>query len=268
MTPLDLWQTGKPRAALAAAERAAKFGDDRAKLLHFEIAAALGRTAAAAAALRSIDRNDEAWTNSRRDFLRLLKGGVRRKRAEYGFTTEAVPVHARARRSALRAARRGDQAAAQRFVDRADAAAPTIAGHVDGREFAELRDIDDGFASVLEVLVGACVLLIPWEQLRRIRLQPAEGLLDTILRPAELVLASRETVACRLPLTYPRSERLGGRWACGRETDRMQFDDGPVRGAGARMLLTHDEEFALGHCRQIDLQPHGGSIPRSASGGA
>jgi len=249
MTPHDLWQIGDTAAALAVAGERAETGDDRAKLLHFEIAAALGRTTIARAALRSIVRSDDDWLNSRRDFVRLLKACIHRRLCGYGFLFDAVPAHAGARRAALRAERRGDPDRARRLVDLADGGSPTIAGHVDGREFAELRDIDDGFASVLEVLAGSRALLIPWEQIRRVRLLPAEGLLDTVLCPAELRLSTGDDLACRLPLHY------AGRRNLTRETNRRQRDNGPIRGTGARMLLTHDEEFLLSDCRQIDIMP-------------
>jgi len=124
---------------------------------------------------------------------------------------------------------------------------------VDGREFSELRDIDDCHASVLEVLVGSRCLFLPYEHLKRLRLQPAEGLLDTIHRPAEVRTTTDDTIACRLPLTYPPSGRAGRAWVVGTETDRMQYDGGPVHGLGARLLLTDEEEFTLGDCRQLDF---------------
>ena len=104
------------------------------------------------------------------------------------------PRHAVRRRRTLRALRAGDPDAAVTWVDRADAATPDVGGHLDGQEFHGLRDADDRFASVLEVILAGDYAWVPWEALRAVALDPPRYALDRLFRPARLTFADGTTL--------------------------------------------------------------------------
>ncbi len=124
---------------------------------------------------------------------------------------------------------------------------------MDGREFEGLRDTDDRFGSVLEVFLGGDYVWVPFEQVRRLTLDPPAGVLDAAFRPGHLALANGPELRVLVPLVYPGSHRAGGEFALGRETDWPEAPGGLACGVGARVLMVGDEELPLGECRQIDL---------------
>ena len=149
---------------------------------------------------------------------------------------------------------RAEDSAAADWFDRADAAAPLVVGHVDGREFEGLRDTDDRFASAFELLVGANYVWLPFEQVRRLTLAPAAGALDAAFRPVQIWLTTGEDVTAVLPLVYPESHTEDGTFAAGQDTDWRTAGGGVTCGVGARVLLAGDDEVTLAECRQFELR--------------
>jgi type VI secretion system protein ImpE len=256
MTPRDALAEGRLADAIAqqgAVVRDAP-GDAAARLFLFELFTLAGRLTEAIEQLRAIDSDDPDWPRARREFTRLLQAEYRRAIRGRRPTFLAEPTrHARWRWAAIRAARTGDPARAAHRVDRADAAAPLITGHVDGREFEGLRDTDDRFGSVLEVFVGAEYAWVPFEHLRRVALDPPAGVLDTVFRPARLWLLNGTEFRTVLPLVYPGSAAAGDEFALGFETDWPE-SGGLVCGVGARVLMIGEEELPLGECRRIEFR--------------
>ncbi len=257
MTPRDALANGRLAEAVALQEEVVRGrpDDPAARLFLFEVLTLVGRLLDARDQLRLIRSDDPNWPATRRGFLRLLKAEHRRShRGCRPVFLAPTPAHVRRRWRAVRALRAGDGDAAAEWIDRADAASPTLSGHVDGREFEGLRDTDDRFGSVLEVFAGADYLWVPFEQLRRVTLDPAAGVLDAAFRPARLLLTVGTEPRVVLPLVYPGSHAADGVFAAGLETDWPEAPGGLVRGAGARVLLVGEEELPLGECRQIDIR--------------
>ena len=148
----------------------------------------------------------------------------------------------------------GSRQLASRYADAADEASPQLHGHVDGQEFAGLRDMHDRFASVLEVFFGKAYVVVPLERLDRIRLLPVVGLADSVYRPAELRSTDGEVWPCVLPLVYPRSHDSGGEFALGYGTDCPDESALSVVAVGARVWYFGENEGPLSECRQIDLR--------------
>jgi type VI secretion system protein ImpE len=257
MTARDALAAGQLAEAVAAQEAVVRQhpDDPAARLFLFELLTLAGRLGAARDELRAVVSDNPDWSATRRNFLRLLK--AERRRTERGrrplFLREPA-THAKRRWSAIRALRREDAEAAADWIDRADLASPSLAGHVDGREFEGLRDTDDRFGSVLEAFVGADYVWVPFEQLRRVTLFPAAGVLDAAYRPARLRLVGGTELSATLPLVYPCSHEAGGVFAAGQETDWPESPGGLVCGVGARVLMVGEEELPLGECRQFDIQ--------------
>lgn len=236
-------------AAVAAAPAAA------ARLFLFELLVLSGRLTAAADELGRITTAAPDWPAVRRAFRRLLRAEARRSPdpARPSFLMPP-PGHAKRRWNAARAVRHADPARATAWLDRADAATPTVRGFVDGREFDALRDTDDRFASVFEVFVGGRYVWLPFEQVRTLRLAAAEAVLDVAFRPGEVRLADGRELPVVVPLLYPGSAAEGDDYALGEAADWTSADAGLVCGLGAKVLSFGDDDHPLAECRMIEFR--------------
>jgi len=201
---------------------------------------------------------DPAWPASRRSWRRLIRAASMRSRGYRSLHPLGVdlPPHARHRLALDRRLLSGDHDVASRHADAADRVSPELHGYVDGQEFTGLRDLDDRFASVLEVFFGKSYVVLPLERLNRIRLLPVVGVADSVYRPAELRSIDGQVWRCVLPLTYPYSHEFGN-FALGYETDCTENDSTAVTATGARVWYFGENEGPLSECRQIDLRVAG-----------
>ncbi|HEY2787153.1 MAG TPA: type VI secretion system accessory protein TagJ [Fimbriiglobus sp.] len=256
MSPRDAFEAGELEEALRLQTEAVddRPDDPAARLFLFELLALSGRFIDARDQLLAVETDDPAWPRVRRGFRRLLRAAYRRQRGRRPELFAGIPRHAARRWAAIRAIGRNDPGRAVRRIDKANAVSPIISGHLDGREFLGLRDADDRFASVLEVLFNGRYTWVPFEHLRRATLRPALGPLDAAFRPARIKLATGDEFDGHLPLVYPESEIHGGVFACGQEIDYLESDDGPALCIGARVLMTGDEELLLADAKQLDVR--------------
>ncbi len=258
MTPAvaDALANGDLHGALALQAEVSPSAESQ--LLHAELLFLAGRHDEAGEVFGSIESDDPAWPASRREFLRLVRAetmrlGLRRTR----LGAEFEPPHFRHRVAALRQFPLGDPERAVRHIDRSDALMPELVGHADGVEFEGWRDGDDGLGSVGEFFARGRYLLLPWDAVRTLVLEPAAGPLDAAYRPGGLTLVGGEQLSVTVPLTYARSAEWGGEFALALDTDWGTSDDadGPVRGVGAKVMHCGGEELVLGSVRRLDLRP-------------
>jgi len=228
----------------------------RQRLQLAELQIVAGELRAAWDTVAAIGSDDPAWPASRRgwrDLIRAVRRRELRRRSLHPLGVE-LPPHARHRLRLAALLADGRARLASRYADAAEEASPELRGHVDGQEFAGLRDLDDRFASLLEVFFGKAYAVIPLERLDRIRLLPVVGVADTIYRPAELRDTAGGVWPCVLPLTYPDSHKLDGAAALGYETDCVENDSAVVTAIGGRVWYFGDNEGPLAECRQIDIR--------------
>jgi type VI secretion system protein ImpE len=229
--------------------------DPVARLFLFELLTLAGQLRAAREQLRQIRSTDPDWPGVHRQFVRFLKAEHARShknRKPAGLLP--WPSHVRLRWRGVRGLR-AESPDATHWFDRADAAAPLIVGHIDGREFEGLRDTDDRFASAFELLIDTDYVWLPFEQVKRLTLAPLAGAMDTAFRPVQIRLATGDDVAGVLPLVYPGSHTEDGAFAAGQDTDWRIAGSGIMCGVGARVFLVGDEEVTLSDCRQFELRP-------------
>jgi type VI secretion system protein ImpE len=252
MTPQQALAAGRLADALALQEEevAARPDDAAARLFLFELQLLANRFREAWRTVSAIASADPAWPKARRWYRRLVRAAHARTTGRRPSFVADVPAHARRRWKAIRA---NDPAAALDWIDRADHRTPHVLGHVDGREFDGLRDADDRFASVLEAFVGGGYVWLPFEQLRRVTIPAATGILEGAYRPARVRLCDGEEFNAVLPLVYPGSDSDEA-FLLGTDTDHVNPDGGPVRCVGAKLLLIGEEELALGEVRQLDVK--------------
>jgi type VI secretion system protein ImpE len=234
--------------------------DAAARLFLFELLTIAGRFLDANAELLAVESDHPDWMATNRAFRLLLRAERRR---QHGFKPTLLtepPMHLRCRWNAVKASRIPDEAKTIKWADQAEAQAPTVRGHVDGREFEGLRDADDRFANAFEFLTEGRYCWIPHESVRKVVLLPAEGMLDTVLRPAEMTLQSRPfaeptVIRGHLPLVYPGTT-ISGRedsFLLGRDADFTEIA-GMVVGIGERVLTFGEEEIPLGEIRQVEIR--------------
>ncbi len=230
--------------------------DSAGRLFLFELLTLAGELRDARLELMRVESESPEWPASRRMFHDILRAEARRfprlRRPEF---LGGPPVHLRRRWNAALCHSRGDSEAGLRWLDRADAALPEVAGFVDGREFRGLRDSDDRFAGHFEVFLGPRTTWVAFEQVRSLRLEKAENLLDLAFRPATLTRTDGTRLGAIVPLLYPGSGREGDDLALGQLVDWTSADSGLVCGLGAKVLTFGDEELALESCTMIELRP-------------
>lgn len=230
--------------------------DDTHRLFLFELLTLAGETADAWKELNSIRSDSPNWPASKRAFRDILRADGRRfPRLRRPDFLKEPPPHLRCRWNAALCHNRGQTELALKYLDRADGLAPEVSGFVDGREFTGLRDSDDRFATHFEMFLGRQYVWIPFEDVRTLRLEKSEHLLDLAFRSARLKLADGTQHTVTLPLLYPGSSREGDDLALGELVDWTSADSGLVCGLGARVLTFGDEELDLGSCAMLELRP-------------
>ena len=228
--------------------------DPAARLFLFELLVLSDELAAARDHLDRIESGDPTWSDTRRRFLHLLRAEGRRSPHVYRprFLTRP-PVHIKRRWNATRAHRLASEGRAAYWLDGADADTPEVKGFVDGRAFVGLRDTDDRFAAQFELFVNGRYVWVAFEQVRTLRIRPAEGVSDIAFREGDLVLADGRTLAVVVPTRYPGSAEAGDDYALAEAAD-WSDDGGIVCGVGAKVLTFGEEDAPLSECRMIEIR--------------
>ncbi len=253
MTPIELFQEGKLCEAIQAQDRFvfSHPDDAAARLLLCEFLLFDGNLDSIHAHLERLPHDIPGMDDYCRGFRQLIAAEERRRRilsepGENPITLLKPPEHLLRRFDALSAFRRGDQSGCVEILDDADARFPGVGGHVDGRECDDVRDGDDLFACVLEVLIDGQYAWFPFDQIGRMRLGSRESLRDRFFVPASLQARSGEEWQVHLPALYPGTHlNEDDEVRAGQATDWYAEDDGPIRGVGLRVFNFGEEELTL-----------------------
>ena len=265
MSAQDAFADGRLAAATAAQREAvaAAPDDPAARLFLFELLTLGGQWSDARRELLQIQSPDASWPASQRAFRRLLAATRHRERLRKPSVLAPPPRHLKYRWRAANAARQ-DDALATDFADRADAGLPEVTGFVDGREFVGLRDSDDRFAGLFELLIGRRWVWVAIEQVRSLSLKEPAAVLDLACRPGELRLTDGRAFAVMVPLVYPGSAAHGDDFALGQTVDWTEAG-GLTCGLGAKVLTAGEEEVALAECRMIEIREINGGVRRAGA---
>lgn len=229
--------------------------DAASRLFYVELLILGERFADARAELKAIESDDPAWPASRRSLLRLVRGAAHRHTGRRPDILTKPPRHLLYRWNALRCARAGDDRQAVRWADRAEHRRVVVSGHINGRIFNDLRDTDQRFESVLELIADGVYLWLPFEAMKRLTVLPVQFVVDSIYRPVQIELTDGRPFDAHLPCVYPGT-LVPGRdesFALGRDTDYTDRG-GLVCGIGARTWVFGEEELTIDDIRQIDIQ--------------
>jgi type VI secretion system protein ImpE len=167
------------------------------------------------------------------------------------FLFEA-PEHARLRLDAAKACRENRPAEASALLTQAAAAAPEVKGQLNGKPFTILRDADDLFGSVLEVLAMGKYFWVPLEQIASVTMNPPSFPRDLFWIPARLELHAGTKGEVFLPTLYPGAhEHPDDQVKLGHATDWKTLDGGAVLGIGQRTFLVGDDAVNILEWREL-----------------
>jgi type VI secretion system protein ImpE len=160
------------------------------------------------------------------------------------------------RLQAVNRLRENNQAEAAGLLQQANDVCAGLKGTLNGKPFVGLRDCDDQFAGVLEVMAQGGYFWVPLDQIESIAMKPPRFPRDLLWAPARVDLHEGASGEVFLPILYPGSaESADAEVKLGRRTDWKQgAPDGPTLGHGARLLLAGDNDAALLDCRELVLE--------------
>jgi type VI secretion system protein ImpE len=257
MTPYEAFAAGRLQEAVELQESLVR-ADPQAvspRVALIELLLFTGELDDISTHLMLIDSDDPDWPKTRRVFRSLVRVEKQRRRSRLSFIeADTPPKHALFRWRAVKAIRDGDPARAVKWIDRADAIVPPVRGFIDGREFSEIRDADDRYASVLELFHGIAWGWFPWEVVSRVKLAPAKFAMDRFVRMVEVRLKNGLDYEGFLPMLYVGSHEADGEFATGMQTDHICPDGGPVRCIGGKELVVDGEEIALEDVTMIEIR--------------
>jgi type VI secretion system protein ImpE len=150
----------------------------------------------------------------------------------------------------------GDGASAMRLVDEAEAGRAPLPGKLDGKPFADLRDLDDISASHFDVLTSTGKFYwIPMRQVRQVTLHAPRRRRDLLFRRATMEVESGPSGEVFLPTIYPGlNGNSSGALRLGQQTDFVGGNATPVRGRGLRSFLVDDEARPILEMSSIEFR--------------
>jgi type VI secretion system protein ImpE len=164
------------------------------------------------------------------------------------------PDHVRLRLDALNRLRDKEPAEAARLIAEADAAVPPLRGKLNGKPFEGLRDCDDRFGHVIEVMAQGKYFWVPMEQLSSLAMKPPKFPRDLIWFPVRLDLHDGASGEAFLPALYPGThEHRDDAVRLARAHDWQGGDGVPTLGFGPRLYLVGDDGIPVLEFRELTL---------------
>jgi type VI secretion system protein ImpE len=258
----ELFQSCRLHEAITAQveEVRAKPADANARLFLFELLVFAGDLDRARRQLDAVQFDEMARDAAAGVYRKLLDAEQARRRvlregAAPQFLAPA-PEHVRLRREAVGCLRQKQYKPAADLLNQANAAAPELRGTLNGQAFTLLRDADDLFAAVLEVLSATgAYFWVPLEQVEALSLAGPRYPRDVHWLPAHLQLRDGPAGDVFFAALYPGThEHPDEQVKVGRMTDWTALPDGgPVLGAGVRTFLRDDDSVHLLDWRELRL---------------
>jgi type VI secretion system protein ImpE len=259
MSASELFKAGRLQDAVQAqvAEVRDNPTDQGLRLFLFELLAFAGDLERARRQIEALGADDPRVQAGYHEYRQALDAEESRRRLfRDGLLPQFFappPEHARLRLEVVRCLREGKAAEALALAEQADAQTPELRGQLNGRDCPDLRDGDDRFGAVLEVLARGQYYWVPLEQVRSLTLNPPRFPRDLLYAPARLEMAEAAGDVF-VPALYPGShEHADEAVKLGRKTDWTSAEGEPVRGVGQRMFLLGEEAVPFLEVRQLRL---------------
>jgi type VI secretion system protein ImpE len=259
MNASELYQMGQlPQAidAQTAAVKADPANPDKRVFL-FELLAFAGDLDRARKQVDAIQYGDPALDTAVLSYRKLLDAEEQRRRV---FRDGLQPKffsppsdHIVLRLEAITCLREQRPANALELLTKAEEARPPVKGQLNSKPFTLLRDCDDLFGSVVEVMAHGVYYWLPLEQVVNLTLPAPQFPRDLLWMPARLELPDA-TGDVFLPAMYPNShEHADNQVKLGRMTDWTSAPNSPVLGAGLRLYLVDDDAIKGRDWRQLEV---------------
>lgn len=259
MNAAELYKAGKLQDAIAAQTQEVKSqpADQNKRLFLFELLAFAGELERAIRQMDVLKYDQIELQTAATAYRRLLDAQTKRQQLfSQSLKPEffaAPPEHVALRLEAVNRLRENKPGEAKELLDRAAAAAPALKGTLNDKPFDSLRDADDLFAQVLEVMAHGVYYWVPLEQIETVAMKPPRFPRDLLWVPARLEM---ETSAgdVFLPALYPNSHaHPDDQVKLGRSTDWKETPGGPVLGVGLRTFLVGDDPSSLLEWRSLQI---------------
>ena len=130
--------------------------------------------------------------------------------------------------------------------DQAFELAEESSGTIDEQPFKWIADADSRLGPVLEIIVNGRYYWAPIQQIREMKVSPAEDLRDLVWLPAHFTWVNGGEVFGLIPTRYPGSETAQDTSIqLARRTEWIELAEGVLQGLGQRMLATDQDEYPL-----------------------
>ena len=271
MQPKELYEAGRLQEAIAAQIALVKDApaDEGKRMFLFELLAFACQWERARRQLDALQFSEVERQTAAVQYRDLLAAEEQRQKVFAGagrpeFLTEA-PKHALLRLEAVAALAAGRAELAAERVAEANELTPPIGGLLNGAPFDALRDADDLFGSVLEVMAKGKYFWVPLETVEALALNPPRFPRDLIWAPARLAMNEGASGEVFLPTRYPGAEGAADELLrLARATDWTEPTPGLVLGQGLRMFLAGEDAQSLLDWRQLEV---GGLVDEDAKTG-
>ena len=257
MTPTELYRAGRLADAIAAqlADVKANPADHGRRLFLFELAAFAGDWDRARRQLDAVKYDNPDQEMSVAGYRALLDAEDARSRVfRDGVMPEFLlppPQWVYARLEAVAALKAGKAAEAAARVAESDEAATVVAGILNGKPSVGLRDADDLFGPIIEVMAKGVYYWVPLEQVEGLAANPPRFPRDLIWFPAKLNVKGGPAGDMFIPTRYPGTTAAADEaLKLARATDWPEPGDGPVRGLGLRLLASGEDAVAITELRE------------------
>jgi type VI secretion system protein ImpE len=257
MSAGELFKAGRLREAIAAQilEVKAQPADPARRLFLFELLAFDGDLDRARKHIEAIEVDQVDHQLAVATYVSLLESEKRRRALFLSGTPPQFladpPAHVHDRLEAIARLRGGDAAGADALLSKANAELPALRGSLNGQAFEGLRDADDLFGTVLEVMVRGEYYWVPLEQVETLTLGPPRFPRELLWLPARLELEANAGDVFVSTL-YPRSHEHGDELVkLGRMTDWPAIESGPMMGAGLHSYLVGEEVSGILEWREL-----------------
>lgn len=132
----------------------------------------------------------------------------------------------------------------------------SLSGKCAGKPFANFRDGDDLLDPFLEVYFQSDYYWLPFEEIKRIDIQPPTTLRDLLWTPVKIDLRNRPVGEVFVPAQYFGShENADDLIKLGRMTDWKALGETVLLGVGQRMFFADDTENPLLEIRSVEFIP-------------
>ncbi len=260
MNASELFKQGRLREAIDAQLQEVKTNpaDNGRRLFLFELAAFAGDLERARRQIDAVQYPDPEQQLSVSNYRQLLDAEEKRRLLfrdgvqpqVLGETAE----HVKLRLDAVNRLREGRQAEAAELLAKANEGAGDLRGTLNDKAFVGIRDADDLFGMVLEVVARGEYFWVALDQIDSLAMNAPAFPRDTIWQPARLTLRDGQQGEVFLLVLYPRSrQHADEKVQLGRATDWTQSESSPVLGAGGRTFLVGDDGVGLLDWRKLQM---------------